>query len=274
MKKNKIMFVLALVFAGLAAWLANSWVQRQASLVDKAGADTNTSLVVIAAVDIAYGQKIESVHLRRVSWPNDALPVGWIGDLEELKGMVSKRQISAGEVVTQGRVVKHLAGSKLSALIGRNKRAMTVRVDDVVGVAGFLLPGNRVDIYGVRKNYNSRKVTVKTVLSDINVLAVDQDANRKEGGPKVVRAVTLEVTSRQAKRLVKAMHEGKIQLALRNPADRIKKKLVKKKTIRRKPRPKRTAKIAPKKSPKPRLVTVIRGLEVDTVEPRLQQGVN
>jgi pilus assembly protein CpaB len=272
MKKNKIMFVLALVFAGMAAWLANSWVQRQASLVDKAGADANTSLVVIAAVDIAYGQKIEPVHLRRVSWPNTALPAGWIGDLEVLKGMVAKRQISAGEVVTQSRVAQHLVGSKLAALIGKNRRAMTVRVDDVVGVAGFLLPGNRVDIYGVRKNYKTRKVKVKTVLSDINVLAVDQDANQKEGGPKVVRAVTLEVTSKQAKRLVKAMHEGKIQLALRNPIDRLTKKVVKKKIKKRRRKPKRTAKIAPKPTPKPTMVTIIRGLAVDKVEPKLEEG--
>lgn len=269
MKRNKVMFVLALVFAGLAAWLANTWVQRQANLVDQAGENANTTLVVVAASDIAYGQKIESLHLRRVAWPNEALPDGWLGTLEELEGMVSKRQISAGEVVSKNRVVKHLEGSKLSALIGKNRRAMTVRVDDVVGVAGFLLPGNRVDIYGVRKNPKTRKVKVNTVLSDVNVLAVDQDANRKEGGPKVVRAVTLEVTSRQAKKLVKAMHEGKIQLALRNPADRLVEKPAKKK-VKKKPR--KTAKIAPKRAPKRSKITVIRGLTVDEVDPKLEQN--
>ena len=267
MKRNKVMFVLALVFAGLAAWLANSWVQRQANLADQASENANTTMVVVAASEIAYGQKIEPVHLRRVAWPNEALPDGWLGNLEELNGMVSKKQMSTGDVVTKSRVAKHLKGSTLSALIGKNKRAITVRVNDVVGVAGFLLPGNRVDIYGVRKHNKTRKVKVNTVLSDINVLAVDQDSNRKEGAPKVVRAVTVEVTAKQAKRLVKAMHEGKIQLALRNPADRLVKKIAKKKVVKKK----RTAKIAPKRTYRPSKVTVIRGLTVDKVDPKLQE---
>ena len=266
MKRNKVMFILALVFAGLAAWLANSWVQRQADLADQASANANTTMVVVAASEIAYGQKIEPVHLRRVAWPNEALPDGWVGTVEELDGMVSKKQMTSGDVVTKNRVAKHLKGSVLSALIGKNKRAITVRVDDVVGVAGFLLPGNRVDVYGVRKNSKTRKVKVKTVLSDINVLAVDQDSNRKENGPKVVRAVTVEVTSKQAKTLVKAMHEGKIQLALRNPLDRPVKKIVKKKVKKR-----HTAKIAPKRTYRPNKITVIRGLDVDKVEPKLQE---
>ena len=267
MKRNKIMFVLALVFAGLAAWLANTWVQRQANLVDQASANANTTMIVVAASDIAYGQKIEQVHLRRVAWPKEALPDGWIGTLEGLDGMVSKRQMSTGEVVTKSRVAKYLEGSTLSALISKNKRAISVRVDDIVGVAGFLLPGNRVDVYGVRKNSKTRKVKVNTVLRDIKVLAIGQDANRKQGGPKVVRAVTVEVTTKQAKKLVKAMHEGKIQLALRNPVDRLVKKPVKKKIVKKKA----TAKIAPKRTYRPSKVTVIRGLAVDMVEPKLQK---
>jgi pilus assembly protein CpaB len=267
-KRTKVMFILALVFAGLAAWLANTWVQRQADLADQASAKADTTLVVVAASEIAYGQKIEPVHLRRVAWPNEALPKGWIGTLEELEGMVSKRQTSTGEIITKSRVAKYLEGSTLSALIGKNKRALAVRVNDVVGVAGFLLPGNKVDVYGIRKVSKNKKVKVSTVLSDIKVLAVGQNANRKEGGPKVVRAVTLEVTTRQAKKLVKAMNEGRIQLALRNPIDSIaKKKPIKKKVVKKKAR----AKIAPKRKYRPSKITVIRGLNVDRVEPKLQE---
>jgi len=278
MKRNRVLFVLALVFAGLAAWLANSWVQKQASLAEKANANADTTLIVVAAVEIAYGQKIEPVHLRRVAWPNEALPEGWIGSIEDLDGMIAKRQMSAGEVITKDRVVKHLSGSKLSALIGHNKRAITVRVDDVVGVAGFLLPGNRVDVYGVRKDTKTRKVYVDTVLSDINVLAVDQDANRKEGGPKVVRAVTVEVTTSEAQTLVKAMNEGKIQLALRNPVDSIKEPPVQIITVKAKPKPRpktvMTDKIAPRRATSPDKVMIIRGLNVDKVEPKLEEGGN
>ena len=271
MKRNKVMFVLALVFAGLAAWLANSWVQKQTHLADQSK-NANTTLIVVAATAIGYGQTLEKVHLRRVPWPNEALPEGWVGDVSEFEGMIAKKEMSAGEVVTKSRAVKHLEGSKLAALISKNKRAMSVRVNDVVGVAGFLLPGNRVDIYGVNKNRKTNKVKVRTVLSDINVLAVDQDAKGQEGGPKIVRAVTVEVTPRQAKTLVQAMHEGKIQLALRKPTDRLVKKAPVKKVVKKKPKPIQTAKIAPKPVPKTDKVTVIRGLDVDKVEPKLEEG--
>jgi pilus assembly protein CpaB len=94
-------------------------------------------------------------------------------------------------------------------------RAITVRVDDVIGVGGFLLPGNTVDILASRKD-NQRAVT-ETILKNIKVLAVDQTANANENEPVIVRAVTLEMTPAQAEVVVKARTEGTIQLTLRNP---------------------------------------------------------
>lgn len=270
MKRNRLMFLFAIIFAGLAAWLANAWVQQQTNITDENKRSANTTLVVVAATDIGYGQEIETVHLRRVPWPNESLPEGWFGDLEELQGMIAKRDIATGEIVSKSRVAKHLEGSTLSALIPKNKRAMSVRVNDVVGVAGFLLPGNKVDIYGIKMNHNTNRARVDTILTNINVLAVDQDAKGKEGGPKVVRAVTVEVTPKEAKRLVQAMNEGKIQLALRNPNDIPVAKPVAKKVVKK--APVRTAKIAPKPVPKPDRITVIRGLDVDKVEPKLEEG--
>jgi pilus assembly protein CpaB len=267
--KTKVLFILALVFAGLAAWLANVWVQQRVSGAEK-NAAVGTTAVVVAAVDIAYGQELEAVHLKLVAWPDSALPPGWVGDVSELEGKVAKRDIGEGDVVTKSRVVDHLGGSKLSALIDKNKRAMTVRVDDVVGVAGFLLPGNHVDVYGVRKDYNTKRVKVDRVLEDIVVLAVDQDASPDEESPKVVRAVTVEVTPGQAETLVKAMHEGKIQLALRNPLDKVAKAPPPPPKPKTAPPPKRiTAKITSKHRPRSGKVTVIRGLNVSEVKPEL-----
>ena len=123
------------------------------------------------------------------------------------------RRSLSGEVLLKERLAKTSAGSTLAALIRPDMRAVTVRVDDVVGVAGFLMPGNHVDVVAARKVDNSRPIT-ETVLYDINVLAVDQTANQDKDQPLVVRAVTLEMTPKQAEVLVRAREEGRIQLTL------------------------------------------------------------
>jgi pilus assembly protein CpaB len=102
--------------------------------------------------------------------------------------------------------------------VDENMRAVTVRVDDVVGVAGFLLPGNTVDVLSSRKVPNQRAIT-ETILKNIKVLAVDQQATAEENEPVIVRAVTLEMLPKQAETLFRARTEGTIQLTLRNPLE-------------------------------------------------------
>ena len=105
-------------------------------------------------------------------------------------------------------------------MIAPSKRAITVRVNDVAGVAGFLLPGNRVDVLG-SKTLN-RKTTTKTILQNLKVLAIDQKSNPDKDEPVVVRAVTLEADLDESIKLVNATQEGSVQLVLRNPEDKIK----------------------------------------------------
>jgi pilus assembly protein CpaB len=112
--------------------------------------------------------------------------------------------------------VDTLEGSTLAAMVDPEKRAVTVRVNDVIGVAGFLLPGNRVDVLASRKQNNRAQTEI--LLEDLRVLAVDQVASPDKDKPLLVRAVTLEVTPKQAGKLVNATVEGTVQLALRNPA--------------------------------------------------------
>lgn len=109
--------------------------------------------------------------------------------------------------------------SALAAVVAPDKRAVTVRVDDVVGVAGFLLPGNRVDVVATRKDDRTGVVTSETILSNIKVLAVDQSTATNSNEPVIVRAVTLEVTPADGETLLKGKAAGSIQLALRNPTD-------------------------------------------------------
>jgi pilus assembly protein CpaB len=143
------------------------------------------------------------------------MPAGAFTTVEEVQGQVSTTAISRGEILVRERFATHERGSTLAALIDKNMRAITVRVDDVIGVAGFLLPGNTVDIVAARK-VNQTAVT-ETILRNITVLAVDQTAAANENEPVIVRAVTLQMTPVQAELVVKARTEGTIQLTLRNP---------------------------------------------------------
>jgi pilus assembly protein CpaB len=122
------------------------------------------------------------------------------------------------------RLSEHLGGSTLASLIATDKRAISVRVDDVVGVGGFLLPGNRVDVLATKTtNAGSNNAVSRTILENLRVLAVDQTAGTDKTQPVVVRAVTLEMTTAEAETLVTAQTEGKLQLTLRNPLNTEKK---------------------------------------------------
>ncbi|WP_370584028.1 Flp pilus assembly protein CpaB [Motiliproteus sp. SC1-56] len=243
--------MLSLAMAGGAALVANNWLANQQPTL---AADDRVP-VVLAAVDIPYGQKIESHHVKLVHLDPKGVPPGAVTQIEEVEGKVASQEMLSDEIVHAKRITAHLEGSTLASLIEPNMRAVTVRVDDVIGVAGFLLPGNRVDILASRKV--KQRVVSETVLKDIKVLAIDQKARNDQDDPVIVRAVTLEVTPQHAEVLMKAKEEGRIQLALRNPLDE-------EIAVVTKPAP------APKAKPRPRVphvhpssVTVIRGVEVN-----------
>ncbi|MEA3411733.1 MAG: Flp pilus assembly protein CpaB [Pseudomonadota bacterium] len=213
--RTTFIFVLAIILGVGATWLANGWLQSRLTPVSSAGADTTG--VVVAAVEIPFGQKIESAQLKQIAWPSGELPEGALVSLDDAEGKIANQTIFPGELVLQSRIVDHAGGSTLSAIISPNMRAVTVRVNDVLGVAGFLLPGNRVDVLASRTV--NRKAQTRTILENIKVLAVDQTASPDKDKPIVVRAVTLEASPKQAEKLVKATQEGTVQLALRNPTD-------------------------------------------------------
>jgi pilus assembly protein CpaB len=219
MKRKGIvtMFTVSLLMAGGAALIAMSWMQQQSEERD---AMAEAGQVVVAALQIPFGTTVQASDLKTLRLPPDSVPPGSFADVESVVGRVSNQVIYAGEILHEGRVAEHLGGSALAALLDPGKRAMSVRVDDVVGVAGFLLPGNRVDVVSTRSLGNRSNVESKTVLQNLKVLAVDQIASQERDGPVIVRAVTLEVNPTQAETLVKATQEGKVQLTLRNPLDK------------------------------------------------------
>ncbi len=220
MKKSGIVLMLgvSVVTALGASALAMSWLEERTAVRDP---QNGQSAVVVAATRIPFGETVRMEDLRMVSLPREAIPSNSFSNRDEVVGRVAAQTLYPGETVLSERVVENLGGSALGAVLANGKRAISVRVDDVAGVAGFILPNNRVDVLATRRAGNGRNMETETILRDINVLAVDQRASPEgEDGPMLVRAVTLEVSPDEAERVTKAAGEGKIQLTLRNPTDR------------------------------------------------------
>jgi pilus assembly protein CpaB len=211
-----LLIALSLVLATLAAVMANRWVTARAEAAE--ARKPGVVNVAVAAIEIPFGTKVEARHVSTIEMIRGTEPSGAFTDVASVEGKVARSTILPGELLLTARFVDQGTGSTLAAVVEQNMRAVTVRVDDVVGVAGFLLPGNRVDVVASREE--GQKAFADTILSDVKVLAVDQTAAADQNQPVVVRAVTLEVTPEGAEAIVKAKQQGSIQLTLRNPMDK------------------------------------------------------
>ncbi len=208
-----VMLVLSLVIGVAATLIAAAWVQQKG--------DAATNQVVVAAVDIELGSRLNPQMIKTVAWPSGNVPAGSFATIEALSDRVVRTGLLRGEAVLEAKLAPVGTKGGLSAVIKEGARAMTVRVNDVIGVAGFALPGNYVDVVvSTQQDGNSidRQIS-KIVLEHILVLAIAQEANRDETKPKVVSAVTLEVTPAQAEALDLARSVGTLSLVLRNQVD-------------------------------------------------------
>jgi pilus assembly protein CpaB len=209
--------LLVAILLGLAAAVyASAWIGQHGHIA--------ANKVVVATVDIPAGGRLAPEMLTTLDWPSGALPAGAIADAALLKERVVKLDVVRGEAIVEGKLAPTGTKGGLSAVIAEGKRAMTVRVNDVVGVAGFALPGNYVDILvhtereSDGKNMPAKPIS-KTVLEHVLVLAVAQEAGRDDTKPKVVSAVTLELSLADAEKLDLARSIGTLSLALRNQSD-------------------------------------------------------
>src|SRR3546814_13095107 len=152
--------------------------------------------------------------------PKGTVPDDSFAATEDVVGKIAPFGMLRGDVLRGARLAEHLGGSTLASLIATDKRAVSVRVDDVVGVGGFLLPGNRVDVLATRRQGNGDEAEARPLLEDLRVLAVDQTARTDKTKPVVVRAVPLEMSSAEAEEQDTAMNEGRLHLARRHPLDK------------------------------------------------------
>ena len=209
------MMALAVIFGLGAVLMASRWLLRQTP--------TTANRIVVAAADVSLGQRLTPEMMKSLDWPADNLPRGALHDPSKLVGRVLRTSVLRDEPLSEAKLAPAGTVGGLSALITEGKRAITVRVNDVVGVAGFALPGNFVDILVNTQsagNGNGHENAIsKIVLERILVLAVAQDVGRDETKPRVVNAVTLEVTPSQAENLDLARSVGTLSLVLRNQVD-------------------------------------------------------
>jgi pilus assembly protein CpaB len=215
-----IVFVLAITAGGTLALGTYNYMQRS-------GATRTVSLptrsVVVAAADLDVGAELTKDNVRIIEWPANAVPAGAFEKPDEVIGRGLILPVIQNEPFLPMKLASKDAGSGLPPAIPPGLRAVSVRVNEVIGVAGYVLPGTRVDVVAtVSPNQSAADMTSKVILTNVQVLAagtkIERDTDKNK--PMAVSVVTLLVDPDEAERLTLASTEGKIQLALRNPLDK------------------------------------------------------
>ena len=215
-RKNLWLIALAFVFAALAATLATRWMKSRMAAVE--ASSKTLAEVVITTRDVPMGKRLEATDLKLVRAAADGVPADAFRRTTDVVGQVARSELFAGEMLVERRLSRYGGGSALAAIVAPDMRAVAVRVDDVIGVGGFVLPENRVDV--IAAFHDAGGSSAETILRNVRVLAVDQRSNPETDGPMLVRAVTLEVTPEGAEKIASARQRGTIQLTLRNPMSR------------------------------------------------------
>jgi pilus assembly protein CpaB len=214
-----MVLVLAITVGGVFAYGTYNYVQN----IPKPGPGIPTKPVVVAATDLDLGADLTRDDLRVVEWPANSAPSGAFSDPKEVAGRGLIMPVIQNEPILANKLASKEAGAGLPPAIPPGLRAVSVRVNEVIGVAGYVLPGTRVDVLAVVNPTEKRdEVTSKVILTNVQVLAAGTKIERDERNnkPMAVSVVTLLVAPEESERLTLASTEGKIQLALRNPLDK------------------------------------------------------
>src|SRR5216117_2878498 len=218
--KGKSLMIVAVLLGVGAAGIGYFGLSSMASQAT-AQNELNYRDVVVTSSDLTFGVKLDRPNLHVVRYPKESVPEGAFASIDSVVGQTTKVFMSAREPVTAIKLSSR--GGGLSMLVRPNMRAASIEVNQVSGVSGFVLPGDRVDVLSTidGRGADANAIT-KTVLQNIEVLAAGQKTDPKEHKPLSVQAVTLLVDPDGAELLAHAMHEGEIHLVLRNPDDQAK----------------------------------------------------
>jgi pilus assembly protein CpaB len=217
-KSTLIILAVAISMGGSAAYLTRSWLKNQTR-----GAVQPASTIVVAAESLAYGTTMTPDNVVEISWFSNTLPEGAFAVKDDLLNggrRVVLSPLKRGEAVLRSKITGPGQRASLASVLDEGKRAVTVPVDDVRGVAGFVLPGDFVDIVIIADDGSPKRESYSDILLEhVKVLAIDQVASEGEGQPTVAKAVTVEVTKEQAQKILLATNIGKLSLILARPVE-------------------------------------------------------
>jgi pilus assembly protein CpaB len=213
------MLVLALTSGVVAALLALRYLRERTTPL--MASEPRRTTIVLSARSLPVGALLTERDLKVVSWPGDAVPSGYIRSVKDAVGRGVITPVAENEPLLEAKVSTKDAGGGLPIIIRDGMRAVSVRVDEIIGVAGFVIPGTRVDVMLTLDKTNGRPQSItKTLLQNVQTLAAGQSVTRdKEGKPQTVTVITVLVSPDDAELLALAAKEGRLQLALRNTLD-------------------------------------------------------
>ncbi|RXK80026.1 Flp pilus assembly protein CpaB [Chlorobaculum sp. 24CR] len=211
--KLPVLAAIALTLGAVAAFMAARWVGTTKTEDQASG-----NRVVIVEQPVEAGKAITANQIKAIEWSGTVVPLNAFGRTTDVAGRIARVSMIPGEPVLPGKLAPKNSAGGLSSIIPEGKRAITVKVDEVIAVAGFALPGSYVDVLVSGKDADDEPFS-RTVLSRVKVLAVAQETTAEQEKPKVVNAVTLELTPSEAEKLDLARSIGKLSLDLRNEFD-------------------------------------------------------
>lgn len=221
-RQSLIALGIALVLGLVAVYLANVFLSQN----EKRAAEANvgTTRVAVAAVPLDYGVELSAEKVRFVNFPNSSIPPGSYRTMTELlpmgKRRVALRPMQINEPILASKLSGEGQGASIAALLPDGKRAASVRINDVSGVAGFIQPNDTVDVLVTRTPLDQRGAQITDVLlQNVRVMAIDQNAKNADGTPVIARTATLEVDPLDAQKLALAQQVGTLSLVLRKPGE-------------------------------------------------------
>jgi pilus assembly protein CpaB len=224
MRRSWTSLAIGVVFAIIAVALMYNYISAATRGPVQAGPAVELGTVVVASKSLPFGAPVVKESLKTVKWPKGSIPQGAFTNVDEIYAgatapgdRIALALINQDEPITHARVSGFGAKPTLSRQVESGKRAISIRVDDVVGVAGFVLPGDRVDVMLTRRiGTAANNLRTEIILQDITILGIDQSADQAADKPIVARTATVEVTPEQAQKVILAQQAGSLSLALRS----------------------------------------------------------
>jgi len=219
--KAGIPIIIALVIALAGSAFLYDWLKKQAAPVEVVKIESEAVPVVVAGIDMPAGTKIIPEMMKSSPYFKESIPTGSFTNSTDLNGRIVIGELKQGEVIVEHRLApNNITTGGISAVLKPGKRAIAVRGDKVIGISGFVNPGNNVDILVTLTDPNSKTQKTKLVLENILVLATGTQIQKNEkGDPAPIDVYTLEVTPEEGEKLALSASEGKLQFALRNMMD-------------------------------------------------------